>query len=122
MASKFRIVGNEEKITKDVKDVINYLENIVINKDTLQEINTAELVDNINKAVQCVEVLSEYKKPVLRLINAYNRTIETLNSPNLTEIARQNILARKIVLEELLMDAKLEEIQITRKDYWKNYE
>ena len=36
MASKFEIIGDSENLSKDVKNVIKYWEDIVINKETLQ--------------------------------------------------------------------------------------
>ena len=122
MGSKFKIVGDSPETTKDVKNVIKYLENVVINKDTLQTMNTTELVENINKLLQCVEVFQEYKKPILKLIKDYQDTSEILRTTNLSSNARRKIKCRKEVLEELLTSAKLNEIQITRKDYWEDYE
>ena len=71
LASKLQIIGNTPDKTKDVKDTIQYLENIVINKDTLKTINTTELVQQINRLLQYIEVLSLYKKPSIRLIKIY---------------------------------------------------
>ena len=122
MDSKLKIIGEKPEITKDVKKVINYLENIIINKDTLQEINTAELVNNINILLQCVEIYAEYKKPVMRLIDEYNKTLDMLTREKLSKTAYQNYSTRKQILEELLINVRLEDLKIKRKDYWQDYE
>lgn len=122
MDSKLKIIGEKPEITKDIKKVINYLENIIINKDTLQEINTAELVNNINILLQCVEIYAEYKKPVMRLIDEYNKTLDMLTREKLSKTAYQNYSTRKQILEELLINVRLEDLKIKRKDYWQDYE
>lgn len=122
LASKLQIIGNTPEKTKDVKDTIKYLEDIVINKDTLKNINTTKLVQQINRLLQYVEVLSLYKKPSIRLIKAYKETLKELNDPYLKPHRRKEINARKEILEELLSKSQFNDFKIERKDYWENYE
>lgn len=122
LASKLQIIGNTPDKTKDVKDTIQYLENIVINKDTLKTINTTELVQQINRLLQYIEVLSLYKKPSIRLIKIYKETIKALNDPYLKPHKRNELNARKEILEELLSKSQFNDFKVERKDYWENYE
>lgn len=122
LASKLQIIGNTPDKTKDVKDTIQYLENIVINKDTLKTINTTELVQQINRLLQYIEILSLYKKPSIRLIKFYKATLKELNNPYLKPHKRKEINMRKEILEELLSKSQFNDFKIERKDYWENYE
>lgn len=122
MASKLQIIGNTPEKTKDVKDTIKYLENIVINKDTLSTINTTELVQQINRLLQYVEILSLYKKPAIRLIKTYKEILKELNDPYLKPHKRKEAIIRKEILEELLAKSQFNDFKVERKDYWENYE
>ena len=107
-------------MTKDLKKIIKYLEDIVINKDTLPTINTGELVMNINKLLQCVEVLSIYKQPMINLLNEYEQLGELLSHANPSESEALN--ERKQVIEDVISSIHLENPQILRKEYWVDYE
>ena len=108
-------------MTKDIKDTIEYLENLVINKETIKNINYGELVKQINRLIQYVEVLSVYKKPFFHLIDAYNNACLMLksNKASLT-IRKYNQLKRDIIFESL-QDMEVQNI-LNRKDFWEDYE
>ena len=77
LVSNLRIIGDTPEMTEDIKKTIDYLENVVINKQTLSQLNTGELVRQINRLIQYVEILSIYKKPTFNLIKTYEETIKS---------------------------------------------
>lgn len=121
-ASKLSIIGNTPEMTKDIKKTISYLENIVINKDTLQDMDTAKLVTEINKLIQYVEVLSIYKKPTFRLIQEYNNVVRQCSGGYLPTQKLKLLELKKQILEELIQVSQLDNVQIEGKDYWSKYE
>jgi hypothetical protein len=122
LATKLKIIDNTPEKTKDIKKTIKYLENIVINKETLKEINTAELVKQINRLIQYVEVLSEYKKPTIKLLNEYQKTVNACNNPNINPKAKKVFIKRKKILEYFISKSQIHDIQIKGKEFWEDYE
>lgn len=120
LASRLQIIGETPLMTKDLKEIIKYLEEIVINKDTLQTLNTGELVMNINKLIQCVEVLSIYKQPMINLLTEYNHVTSVIENGY---IGKSNkIYKEKEIIENLLSKIHIENPKILRKEYWVDYE
>lgn len=122
LGSKLKIIDNNPEKTKDIKDTIKYLENIVINKETLKEINSAELVKQINRLLQYIEVLLTYKKPMIRLLNEYQKIIDKCNNPILDDKQKKQYLKKKKAFEELISKSQIRNIQIKGKEYWEEYE
>ena len=122
MDSKLKIIGNTPKQTKDIKDTITYLENIVINKETLKKLDTAKLVREINRLIQYVEILSEYKKPAISILNEYQRVIDLCNSPFIKEVERKKMRSTKQILDRIVSEAQFDSINIVEKEYWEKYE
>lgn len=122
LETKIKIVGDTPEMTDDIKQTIDYLDNIIINKDTLQNIDTARLVDEINKLIQYVEILSIYKKPTFRLIETYNKVAEQCANNLLPPDALQFLQLKKKVLEELLRDSQLGDVTFDKKDTWRKFE
>lgn len=122
LESKIKIVGDTPEMTDDIKQTISYLDNIIINKETLKEIDTAKLVSEINKLIQYVEVLSIYKKPTFRLIETYNSVVEQCANNLVPPDALQFLQLKKKVLEELLRDSQLGDVTFDKKDTWRKFE
>lgn len=120
--SSLQIIGDTPEMTEDIKETIDYLENIVINKQTLAQLNTGELVRQINRLIQYVEVLSIYKKPTFNLIKAYEETVNQCRNEFLPKKKQQVLQQKKEILEELIGDSQISNTKINRKDYWENYE
>ena len=108
-------------MTKDIKDTIKYLENLVINKETIAEIDCVELVTQINRLIKYVQVLSMYKKPFFNLIEAYNNAcLMTKSNKASLEVRKYNQLKRDIIFR-VLKDLDINNI-LNRKDFWEDYE
>lgn len=122
LASKLKIIDNTPEKTKDIQKTIKYLEDIVINKETLKDINTVELVKQINRLIQYIEVLSEYKKPAINLLNEYQRTVNAINNPLIDPKKKKKFISRKKVLDYLISKSQIKEIQIKGKEFWEKYE
>lgn len=122
MGSKLKIIDNDPGKTKDIENTIDYLENIVINRETLKKINTVELVKQINRLLQYVEVLLTYKKPVINLLNEYQRTIDACNNPLIDPKKKKQIIQRKKAFDYIISKSQIKNIQIKGKEYWENYE
>lgn len=120
--SSLQIIGDTPEMTEDIKKTIEYLENIVINKQTLAQLNTGELVRQINRLIQYVEVLSIYKRPTFNLIKMYEETSAKCRNEFLPKKKQQILQQKKEILEELIDDSQLNNSKINRKDYWENYE
>lgn len=121
LGKRLKIIGDTPEMTKDIKDTIEYLENLVINKETIKNINYGELVKQINRLIQYVEVLSVYKKPFFHLIDAYNNACLILKSNKVSlTIRKYNQLKRDIIFESL-QDMEVQNI-LNRKDFWEDYE
>lgn len=121
-ASNLQIIGDTPEMTEDIKETIDYLENVVINKQTLAQLNTGELVRQINRLIQYVEVLSIYKKPTFNLIKIYEETVNKCRNEFLPKKKQQVLQQKKEILEELIDDSQISNTKINRKDYWENYE
>lgn len=121
-ASSIQIIGNTPEMTDDIKETITYLENIVINKQTIGQLNTGELVRQINRLIQYVEVLSMYKKPTFNLIKTYEEVTKKCMNEFLPKKTQQMLQQKKEILEELIGDSQIDNSKIQRKDYWENYE
>lgn len=122
LVSNLRIIGDTPEMTEDIKKTIDYLENVVINKQTLSQLNTGELVRQINRLIQYVEILSIYKKPTFNLIKTYEETIKKCSNEFLPKKKQQELQQKKAILEELISDSQISNTKINRKDYWENYE
>lgn len=109
-------------MTADVKKIVDYLENIIINKQTLQTINTTELVQQINLMLQTVEVLHIYKKPVLNMFKLYENISEQARNEYMPQKRHGELLLKKKILEEIMSELQLDNTKIERKDYWVDYE
>ena len=120
--SKLVIVGNTPNQTQDIKDTIEYLENIVINKDTIGELDTYKLITEINKLIQYVEVLSVFKKPTMRLFNRYKKALRLLKNNSISSEKRTELKKEIEILDLILKDCVDEDIDVTRKEYWQDYE
>lgn len=120
--SKLVIVGNTPNQTQDIKDTIEYLENIVINKDTIGELDTYKLITEINKLIQYVEVLSVFKKPTMRLFNRYKKALRLLKNNSISPGKRTELKKEIEILDLILKDCVDEDIDVTRKEYWQDYE
>lgn len=120
--SSIQIIGNTPEMTDDIKETITYLENIVINKQTIGQLNTGELVRQINRLIQYVEVLSIYKKPTFNLIKTYEEVTKKCMNGFLPKKTQQMLQQKKEILEELIGDSQIDNSKIQRKDYWENYE
>lgn len=118
----FQIIGNTPDMTADVKKIVDYLENIIINKQTLQTINTTELVQQINLMLQTVEVLHIYKKPVLNMFKLYENISEQARNEYMPQKRHKELLLKKKMLEEIMSELQLDNTKIERKDYWVDYE
>lgn len=120
--SKLVIVGNTPNQTQDIKDTIEYLENIVINKDTIGELDTYKLITEINKLIQYVEVLSVFKKPTMRLFNRYKKALRLIKNNSISSEKRKELKKEIEILDLILKDCVDEDIDVTRKEYWQDYE
>jgi len=120
--SKLLIVGNTPNQTQDIKDTIEYLENIVINKDTIGELDTYKLITEINKLIQYVEVLSVFKKPAMRLFNRYKKALRLIKNNSISSEKRTELKKEIEILNLILKDCVDEDIDVTRKEYWQDYE
>lgn len=120
--SKLLIVGNTPNQTQDIKDTIEYLENIVINKDTIGELDTYKLITEINKLIQYVEVLSVFKKPAMRLFNRYKKALRLMKNNSISSEKRKELKKEIEILNLILKDCVDEDIDVTRKEYWQDYE
>lgn len=121
-SKNFQIIGNTPDMTADVKKIVDYLENIIINKQTLQTINTTELVQQINLMLQTVEVLHIYKKPVLNMFKLYENISEQARNEYMPQKRHKELLLKKKMLEEIMSELQLDNTKIERKDYWVDYE
>ena len=121
-SKNFQIIGNTPDMTTDVKKIVDYLENIIINKQTLQTINTTELVQQINLMLQTVEVLHIYKKPVLNMFKLYENISEQARNEYMPQKRHKELLLKKKMLEEIMSELQLDNTKIERKDYWVDYE
>lgn len=121
-SKNFQIIGNTPDMTADVKKIVDYLENIIINKQTLQTINTTELVQQINLMLQTVEVLHIYKKPVLNMFKLYENISEQARNEYMPQKRHKELLLKKKILEEIMSELQLDNTKIERKDYWVDYE
>lgn len=121
-ASKLQIIGDTPEMTDDIKATIDYLENIIINKDTLQTLDAAKLVLEINSLIQYVEVLSIYKRPVHKLFELYEDTIARSKSMAISAQRKHYLQQKKSVIEEVLGTLKLNEAKVNRKEYFEDYE
>ena len=121
LGKRLKIIGDTPEMTKDIKDTIKYLENLVINKETIAEIDCVELVTQINRLIQYVQVLSMYKKPFFNLIEAYNNAcLMTKSNKASLEVRKYNQLKRDIIFR-VLKDLDINNI-LNRKDFWEDYE
>ena len=120
--SKLVIVGNTPNQTQDIKDTIEYLENIVINKDTIGELDTYKLITEINKLIQYVEVLSVFKKPAMRLFNRYKKVLRLIKNNSISSEKRKELKKEIEILDLILKDCVNEDVDVTRKEYWQDYE
>lgn len=120
--SSIQIIGDTPEMTDDIKETIEYLENIIINKQTIGQLNTGELVRQINRLIQYVEVLSIYKKPTFNLIKTYEEVTKKCMNEFLPKKTQQILQQKKEILEELIGDSQISNSKIQRKDYWENYE
>ena len=119
-SSVFKIISASPYVTEDLAQTIKYLENVVINEHTIKTLNLTELVQNINRLLQAVMVLSVYKKPCIKLVNKYQKQIRKVNSLPIKGKGKEMITLE--ILEELLHETGLQNIKIERKDYWEDYE
>ncbi|MBO7693867.1 MAG: hypothetical protein J6T10_14700 [Methanobrevibacter sp.] len=120
--SKLVIVGNTPNQTQYIKDTIEYLENIVINKDTIGELDTYKLITEINKLIQYVEVLSVFKKPAMRLFNRYKKALRLMKNNSISSEKRKELKKEIEILDLILKDCVNEDVDVTRKEYWQDYE
>ena len=120
--SKLVIVGNTPNQTQYIKDTIEYLENIVINKDTIGELDTYKLLTEINKLIQYVEVLSVFKKPAMRLFNRYKKALRLMKNNSISSEKRKELKKEIEILDLILKDCVNEDVDVTRKEYWQDYE
>ena len=120
--SKLVIVGNTPNQTQYIKDTIEYLENIVINKDTIGELDTYKLITEINKLIQYVEVLSVFKKPAVRLFNRYKKALRLMKNNSISSEKRKELKKEIEILDLILKDCVNEDVDVTRKEYWQDYE
>lgn len=118
----FQIIGDTPDMTVDVKRVVAYLENVIINKQTLQTLNTTELVQQINLMLQTVEVLHIYKEPVLNMFKLYENISEQAQNKYMPQKRHEELLLKKKILEEIMSELQLDNTKIERKDYWVDYE
>lgn len=118
---RLKIIGDSPEMTEDIKNTISYLENIVINDKTIQNLDYVELVKQINRLIQYVQVLSIYKKPFFNLIKAYNNACMLVKSHNASLSVRRYNQIKRDVIFNALKEIEIQNI-LERKEYWEDYE
>lgn len=118
---RLKIIGDSPEMTDDIKETISYLENIVINKETIKKIDSAELVKQINRLIQYVQVLSIYKKPFFNLIKAYNNACMLIKSHTASLSVRRYNQIKRDVIFNALNEVDIQNM-LERKEFWEDYE
>ena len=120
-SARLKIIGDSPEMTDDIKKTISYLENIVLNKETASKIDYGELVTQINRLIQYVQVLSIYKKPFFNLIKAYNNACLMTKSYKASLSVRRYNQIKRDVIYNALNELDIQNI-LERKDFWEDYE
>ena len=120
-SARLKIIGDSPEMTDDIKKTISYLENIVLNKETAGKIDYGELVVQINRLIQYVQVLSIYKKPFFNLIKAYNNACLITKSHTASLSVRRYNQVKRDVIYNALNELDIQNV-LERKDFWEDYE